>query len=108
MVDVLVYTLTWAGIGLGVRFYQLGIMKRPLSQNLWGHGISTLLFGSLGYYFYNLKIHQHKQPNSLLSFSLSLSLSLSQISIIPFILVIIINYVHLSLSLSLSLSSYLR
>ncbi|KAI8448714.1 hypothetical protein BY996DRAFT_4590707 [Phakopsora pachyrhizi] len=60
MVDVLVYTLTWAGIGLGVRFYQLGIMKRPLSQNLWGHGISTLLFGSLGYYFYNLKIHQRE------------------------------------------------
>ncbi|KNF00082.1 hypothetical protein PSTG_06703 [Puccinia striiformis f. sp. tritici PST-78] len=54
------YTATWAAIGFGIRCYQLGVMQRPLFTNLWAHGISTGLFGSLGYYFYHLKIRQRE------------------------------------------------
>ncbi|MBW0488255.1 hypothetical protein O181_027970 [Austropuccinia psidii MF-1] len=54
------YTLTWGAIGFGIRCYQLGIMRRPIFTNLWGHGISVAFFGSLGYYFHGLKIRQRE------------------------------------------------
>ncbi|GAA6016245.1 hypothetical protein JCM10207_000443 [Rhodosporidiobolus poonsookiae] len=54
------YIAGFAGLGFGVRCYQLAIMKRNIFENLGGHALSTLAFGGVGYYAYNAEIYQRQ------------------------------------------------
>jgi len=44
------HVLGGAAFGLGVRMWQLGIMKKPLSTNPVAHGLSMLGWGFVGYW----------------------------------------------------------
>jgi len=42
----------YAAFGFGVRIFQLGIMRRNLSESLWQHGLFMAVSGSFGYWIH--------------------------------------------------------
>ncbi|ORZ15959.1 hypothetical protein BCR42DRAFT_296859, partial [Absidia repens] len=51
----------FAAFGVLVRTYALGLQKRPLLSNPSSHALAATVFGSVGYFVYNLQERQNAQ-----------------------------------------------
>ncbi|KAJ7928908.1 hypothetical protein B0H13DRAFT_1966778 [Mycena leptocephala] len=46
-----------ATFGLAARFWQLGILKKPMMDNPSGHVACTVFFGGVGYYWWQATVY---------------------------------------------------